>query len=117
MIEKSQQWLDCYCTLNKEEITQEKIEESQKHIINISYPTNKIHAMVVTWMKANNIQFLCAPFEAEWQLVSLQRRGEIDVIISEDSDILAYGCTSIIRCMNMFGYCEIMDDKSISDLQ
>ena len=37
-----------------------------------------------------------APFEADAQLPYLNKEGYADVVITEDSDLLVFGCTQVI---------------------
>ena len=46
-------------------------------------------------MRGNGIEFECAPFEAEWQLVYALREGHIDAIMSTDGDCIVLGATQI----------------------
>ena len=36
-----------------------------------------------------------APFEADAELAYLSTRGRVDVVLTEDSDLLAYGCKKV----------------------
>lgn len=50
-------------------------------------------------LKSENVEFVVAPYEADAQLAYLSSLGEehngIVAVISEDSDLLAYGCPSV----------------------
>lgn len=39
-----------------------------------------------------SINYLVAPYEADAQLAFMCRKGWVDLVVSEDSDLLAYGC-------------------------
>lgn len=54
-------------------------------------------------LKELSIDFMIAPYEADAQLAYMCRMGWIDVAISEDSDLLAYGCPSILFKMDKYG--------------
>ena len=41
--------------------------------------------------------FLQAPGEAEAELAWLSRRGDIDAILTDDSDMAVFGATSILH--------------------
>lgn len=53
----------------------------------------------VQTLKSEKIEFIVAPYEADAQLAYLSSLGEeqggIVAVISEDSDLLAYGCPSV----------------------
>jgi hypothetical protein len=38
-----------------------------------SFPDEIVQNEVITWMKANEINFESAPFDAEWQLAKLEK--------------------------------------------
>jgi 5'-3' exonuclease len=47
-------------------------------------------------LRMEKIPFLVAPYEADGQLAFLSQRKYIDVVITEDSDLVAHGATSIL---------------------
>jgi exonuclease 1 len=52
-------------------------------------------------LRSERVEFLVAPYEADAQLAyfsSLQEeRGGISAIITEDSDLVAYGCPAVSK--------------------
>mmetsp|Transcript_100153 Transcript_100153/g.283586 ORF Transcript_100153/g.283586 Transcript_100153/m.283586 type:complete len:765 (+) Transcript_100153:49-2343(+) len=50
-----------------------------------------------------SIHFIVAPFEADAQLAYMCRIGWVHAVISEDSDLLAYGCPNTFFKMDKFG--------------
>lgn len=50
-------------------------------------------------LRSENIEFVVAPYEADAQLAYLSgletEKGGIAAIISEDSDLLVYGCPAV----------------------
>lgn len=53
------------------------------------------HELIVQ-CKRFHIPFVVAPYEADAQLAKLAHSGEVDLVISEDSDMLAYGCPRVL---------------------
>ena len=51
----------------------------------------EVYLMVQEWASANGLRIVCAPIEAEWQLISMEKQGVIDGIISVDSDCMCLG--------------------------
>jgi exonuclease-1 len=47
-------------------------------------------------LKRNNIEFIVAPYEADAQLAYLCRTGFVDFILTEDSDLLAFGAPKVL---------------------
>lgn len=46
-------------------------------------------------MKAENIPYVVAPYEADAQLAYLERMNIVDGILTEDSDLLVFGCRNV----------------------
>ena len=43
-----------------------------------------------------DIEYVVSPFEADAQLAYLESQGVIQAVITEDSDLLAFGCKEVI---------------------
>ncbi|XP_009600117.1 exonuclease 1-like isoform X2 [Nicotiana tabacum] len=58
-------------------------------------------------LESENIEFVVAPYEADAQLAYLasleEEKSGIVAVISEDSDLLAYGCPAVFFKMDSFG--------------
>ena len=54
--------------------------------------THQIRYLLIQACKQDRIQYLVAPYEADAQMARLAHTGVVDLVITEDSDILAYGC-------------------------
>jgi exonuclease 1 len=50
-----------------------------------------------------DVEFVVAPYEADAQMAYMVREGIADFAITEDSDLIAYGCPRILTKLNMFG--------------
>lgn len=46
-------------------------------------------------LKLRGVEYLVAPYEADAQMAYLALNGLVDVVITEDSDLLAYGCPTV----------------------
>ena len=51
--------------------------------------------------RLHNIQFIVAPYEADVQLAYLWETKKVDFVITEDSDLLAYGVGSVFYKYDM----------------
>lgn len=56
-------------------------------------------------IKPLNVMYMVAPYEADAQLVYLERQGIIDGILSEDSDMLVYGAKRLITKLDQYAEC------------
>ena len=55
--------------------------------------------MAKNWIEAlklKNVEYVVAPYEADAQLAYLCKTKTVYAVISEDSDLLAFGCTRVI---------------------
>jgi len=69
-------------------------------------------------LRAENIECIVAPYEADAQLGYLSISGYVDAVISEDSDLLAYGCNRVLFKMDKFGNGEEINlDRLVSNCQ
>ncbi|KAM0933024.1 putative exodeoxyribonuclease I [Dioscorea sansibarensis] len=58
-------------------------------------------------LRKENVEFVVAPYEADAQLAYLSTlnadKGGVDAVITEDSDLIAYGCQAVIFKMDRYG--------------
>lgn len=52
--------------------------------------------LLIEELRKLGIQFVVAPYEADAQLAYLCRTGVVDAVITEDSDLIAYGCPRVL---------------------
>lgn len=56
-------------------------------------------------LKKTGVPYVVAPYEADAQMVYLERQGIISGIISEDSDLLVFGCKRLLTKLDQHGQC------------
>ncbi|XP_029409978.1 exonuclease 1 isoform X2 [Nannospalax galili] len=67
---------------------------------------NITHAMahkVIKAARTQGVDCLVAPYEADAQLAYLNKADIVQAVITEDSDLLAFGCKKVILKMDQFG--------------
>ena len=71
--------------------------------------------MAKSWINfciKNKIPYIVAPFEADSQMVYLEKIGLVDGIISEDSDLLIFGCENLVTKLDItMGTCVLIQRK------
>ncbi|MCJ1351701.1 MAG: Rad2 nuclease [Icmadophila ericetorum] len=67
--------------------------------------TPEMARQLIEELKKNNIQFVVAPYEADAQLVYLEKKGVIQGILSEDSDMLVFGAKLLLTKLDQYGDC------------
>jgi hypothetical protein len=71
----------------------EKAEVFFQRSISITF---EMVQMVISALKQHNIKYMIAPYEADAQLAFLSMNNLVDAVITEDSDVLIYGCRRVI---------------------
>ncbi|KAK9088246.1 hypothetical protein Scep_027328 [Stephania cephalantha] len=54
-------------------------------------------------LKQENVDYVVAPYEADAQMTFLALSNFVDAVITEDSDLIAFGCPRIVFKMDKFG--------------
>ncbi|KAI1816997.1 hypothetical protein GGS20DRAFT_534913 [Poronia punctata] len=67
--------------------------------------TPEMARQLIEALKRANVPYVVAPYEADAQLVYLERQGIISGIISEDSDMLVFGAKRLITKLDQYGHC------------
>jgi len=67
--------------------------------------TPEMARSLIEELKHHNIQYVVAPYEADSQLIYLERKGIIQGILSEDSDLLVFGAKCLITKLDQYGEC------------
>lgn len=52
--------------------------------------------------RAKGIDCIVAPYEADAQLAYLNKAGIVQAVITEDSDLLAFGCKKVGEMVHLF---------------
>ncbi|XP_068759887.1 exonuclease 1-like [Montipora capricornis] len=64
-------------------------------------------------LRDKNIDCIVAPFEADAQLAYLNKNQLIDVVLSEDSDLLVFACCEVLYKVHLHGSCQSIQSKDI----
>ncbi|BGP39686.1 hypothetical protein JCM10450v2_003655 [Rhodotorula kratochvilovae] len=56
-------------------------------------------------LRREGIQYVVAPYEADPQLAYLEKAGLVDAIVTEDSDLLVFGCRNVLFKLDGEGNC------------
>lgn len=68
--------------------------------------TPEMAFMLIEALRQEKVEFIVAPYEADAQMAYLDRIGRVSAIISEDSDLLLFGCRRVLFKMDKFGHAE-----------
>ncbi|KAK3385078.1 hypothetical protein B0H63DRAFT_494263 [Podospora didyma] len=67
--------------------------------------TPEMARLLIEELKKAQVPYVVAPYEADSQLVYLERQGIISGIVSEDSDLLVFGAKRLLTKMDKYGQC------------
>lgn len=81
--------------------TAEAQQEFQKAVDVTPYMARQL----IEELKRMKVQYVVAPYEADPQLVYLEKQGIINGIISEDSDLLVFGAKRLLSKLDQHGDC------------
>ncbi|KPV75254.1 uncharacterized protein RHOBADRAFT_53255 [Rhodotorula graminis WP1] len=56
-------------------------------------------------LRREKVQYIVAPYEADPQLAYLERTGLVDAVVTEDSDLLVFGCRNVLFKLDGEGNC------------
>ncbi len=65
-------------------------------------------------LRCLDIEYIVAPYEADAQIAYLVREGIADFAISEDSDLITFGCPRLVMKLSFNGQCQIFDQERFS---
>lgn len=67
--------------------------------------TPEMASTLIQELKKMCIPYVVAPYEADAQLVYLERQGLVDGILSDDSDLLVFGAKRLLTKLDQYGNC------------
>jgi exonuclease-1 len=67
--------------------------------------TPEMARQLIDELKNCGVQYIVAPYEADAQMVYLERKGIISGILSEDSDLLVFGAQCLLTKLDQYGNC------------
>lgn len=82
-----------------------KIDAAQQELQKAVTVTPDMTFKLILELRRMNVTFVVAPYEADAQLAYLEKRGIIDGVISEDSDLLVFGVKKLITKLDQHGDC------------
>ncbi|KAI8528636.1 hypothetical protein RHMOL_Rhmol12G0162900 [Rhododendron molle] len=94
------------------DLAMEKLKEGNRNAASELFQravsiTPSMAYQLIQILRSEDIEFVVAPYEADAQLAYLSslepENGGIIAVISEDSDLLAYGCPAIVFKMDRYG--------------
>lgn len=78
-----------------------------------------IIANILAWAEASEVQCVCAPFEADHQLVAMEADGLTQGSVTTDSDLFAIGAENVINQLivgSTAGGCSLVVRSEVSEM-
>ncbi|KAI5967973.1 EXO1 [Candida margitis] len=84
------------------------LQLAYKEYMKAAYVTSQMAKSIMCELDVLKIRYVVAPYEADPQMVYLEKIGVVDGILSEDSDLLIFGCNKLIT--------KLKDDSSCVEI-
>ncbi|GMR41149.1 hypothetical protein PMAYCL1PPCAC_11344, partial [Pristionchus mayeri] len=96
-------------------LSQGKVEEAGNLFRQSTSITREVvETTIQHFRKSELVDIIVAPYESDAQLAFLTREKLADVVVTEDSDLIAFGCEKIIFKWNLAGPCTIYEKSRLS---
>ena len=112
--EKRQQARDHHYQIAEKLIKDGLYEAAERYFVRSQAITSDMVNAFIDLIKACSLRLIVAPGEADPQLAYLLQIGEVDYVISEDSDTIAFGCTKVIYKLKTNGKCHYFDHAKLT---
>ncbi|XP_036613144.1 exonuclease 1 [Trichosurus vulpecula] len=87
----------------KQLLREGKVAEARECFARSINITHNMAHQVIKAARSQGVDCIVAPYEADAQLAYLNKTGIVHAIITEDSDLLAFGCKKVILKMDKLG--------------
>lgn len=88
----------------------DEAKQLMKQCVNI---TPELAHQLICELRRCRIDYVIAPYEADAQLTFLNLNGYVDLVISEDSDLLLFGCERVLYKMDANGNGMLVEKSKI----
>jgi len=109
---------ECKRTLSKREgerlFKAGKHEEAASVFSKAVDVTPEMAFKVILALRKKNVMVTVAPYEADAQMAHLAITQQVDIVISEDSDCLPYGCPRVLYKLDKSGFGQLIELRRLS---
>ncbi|KFY41405.1 hypothetical protein V494_03025 [Pseudogymnoascus sp. VKM F-4513 (FW-928)] len=92
-------------TLGLELLNAGKVAQANLELQKAVDVTPEMARQLIDELNMAGVQYIVAPYEADAQMVYLERKGVLDGILSEDSDLLVFGAKCLLTKLDQYGNC------------
>lgn len=86
-----------------------KHSEARNYLRRCVDVTHEMALQLIQACRAINVDCVVAPYEADGQLAFLNRAGIADYVVTEDSDLVLFGCSRILFKLDLTGQCTLVE--------
>lgn len=86
-----------------------KHNEARNYLRRCVDVTHEMALKLIQACRQINVDCIVAPYEADGQLAYLCKIGIADYVVTEDSDLVLFGCQRILFKLDLFGACTLVD--------
>lgn len=80
-----------------------KVEEAKSYLRRCVDITHEMALELIRECRKRNVDCVVAPYEADAQLAFLNKKGIAQVVITEDSDLMLFGCSKVLFKLDLTG--------------
>ncbi|KAK5639537.1 hypothetical protein RI129_012029 [Pyrocoelia pectoralis] len=92
-----------------------KMDEARQYFRQCVNVTHEMALALIKECRRNGIDCIVAPYEADAQLTYLNKCGIADFVITEDSDLILFGCSKILFKFNLDGSGILVEHHKLND--
>jgi exonuclease 1 len=92
---------------------------ARQHMAKSIDVTPEMAYQLILRLRREQIEYIVAPYEADAQMAYLEKKGKVAAIITEDSDLLLFGCQRVLFKLDKDGYGQevlLKDLGNVTDL-
>jgi exonuclease-1 len=89
-------------------------ESAQSHFRRSVSVTFEMVQALISALEKIGVYYMVAPYEADAQLAFLSRANIVDLVITEDSDALVYGCSNVLYKLDREGNGDLIQREHLS---
>ena len=91
-----------------------KPSQARKELQRAVDVTPEMAGHLIRELKKLGVQYVVAPYEADAQLAYLEKKGIIQGVLSEDSDLLVFGVKCLLTKLDQYGDCVEINRKDFT---
>lgn len=94
-------------------LRQGNVSEARKYQQRCVDVTHEMALKLIERCREINVDCIVAPYEADAQLAFLNKIGLADYVVTEDTDLILFGCRKILFKLDVFGNSDLVDIEKL----